>query len=56
MLRQIGCMVERYGMANEHNLRYWNKLLLEGDNRSTENENIDVFKIVETFIEKSKRF
>ena len=43
-------------MANESNLRYLNKLLLEGDNRLTENENIDVFKIVETFIEKRKRF
>ena len=33
-------------MANENNLRYLNKLLFEGDN-----ENIDVFKIVETIIE-----
>ena len=41
---------------NENNLRYLNKLLLEGDNRLTENENIDVFRIVETFIEKSKQF
>ena len=54
MLRQIWGIVERYGMVNENNLRYLNKLLLEGDNRLTENENIDVFKIVETFIEKSK--
>ena len=36
MLRQIEDIMKKYGMANENNLRYLNKLLLEGDNRLTE--------------------
>jgi hypothetical protein len=42
-------------MAIENNLRYLNKLLLEGDSILTE-DNIQIFRAVETYVEKSKRF
>ena len=56
MLGQVGEIVGRHGMAIENNLRYLNKLLLEGDSILTEKDNIQIFRAVETYIEKSKRF
>ena len=52
-VRVSGYVAASMGLAKSI---YLNKLLLERNNRLTEDDNIDVFKIIETFIEKSKRF
>jgi hypothetical protein len=55
-LGQVGDIVGRHGMVIENNIRYLNKLLLEGDSILSEKDNIQIFRAVENYIEKSKQF